>query len=187
MSYRLLLSVALLSATSGYAQTPAPMPRKIAIIDFDRAVLMNTDGIKARAQLEVQVKHWKDQEDSITAKLKPLNDRLNDPKLSETEKAAIRKQITEINLNLTRNGEDARHDIETRRTTLFTGIAERVKSVLKTYSEEQNLALVINDSASGPESPIIAKSEVADITSEIVRRVNADIEKNPAKVPDPIK
>jgi Skp family chaperone for outer membrane proteins len=182
MSYRLLLPVFLLSAISGYAQSSPPMPRKMAVIDFDRAVLTNTEGVKARGQLEVRLKFWQDQSESLAAKLKALNDKLNQKDVSEAEKGNIRKEITEINLGITRNREDATRDIETRRSALFTDIAERVKSVLKTYSEEQGLAVVFNDTPVAP-GPVIFKTDVADITSEIVRRVNADIEKNPIPKP----
>jgi Skp family chaperone for outer membrane proteins len=185
MSTRWLLPVLLLSGVlSGYAQAPAAataMPRKMAVIDFDRAVLGNNEGIKARGQLESRMRYWQDQEDSLTKDRKALTDK-QVTALTDREKTDLVKDLSSLDLKIRRNREDASKDIESRRTTLFTSIADRVKRVLKEYGDEQNLAAVINDTPAMPGS-VIFRSDVADITSEIIRRVNADIEKNPNKAP----
>src|SRR5262245_24789951 len=128
MSYRLLLAVLLLSATSGYGQTPAPMPRRMAVIDFDRAVLSNTEGIKARGQLEVRLKFWQTKSDDLQAKRKELVDKRSKAGVSESEKTSLGNEIAAIDVEIKRNTEDAQRDIDTRRAALFSGIAERVKN-----------------------------------------------------------
>jgi Skp family chaperone for outer membrane proteins len=173
----------MLWAATGHAQTPAaaPLPRKMGVIDFDRAVLNNNEGIKARTQLEVRVKYWQEQLDPLLAKLKAINDKAAEA-TNETEKANLRKQAAELEqVQIKRILEDRNKDIEERRGVLFKGIAERVKNVLKQYGDEQGYAVIANNTSTTP-GPILIHSEVADVTSEIVRRVNADIEKNPAKV-----
>ncbi|HEX4998474.1 MAG TPA: OmpH family outer membrane protein [Terriglobia bacterium] len=188
MRYRSLALIAfLLPATAGYAQSADPMPRKMAVIDFDYAVLNNLDGIKAKNALDVRLKYWQDQADAESAKRKPLSDKVADSKTSETEKRALQAQISEIDIRLMRLREDAQKDLEAKRSELFAGVADQVKGTLKSYGEEQRLAVVLNDSGAA-DGPVLFRTGVADITSEIIRRVNAEIEKRPAgKTPAPAK
>jgi Skp family chaperone for outer membrane proteins len=154
----------------------------MAVIDFDRAVLSNNEGIKARGQLEARLKYWQDQSESLAKDRKVLTDKLAAISLTEREKTDLRRQVSEIDLKVSRNNEDARKDIDARKATLFTSIADRVKKVLKDYGDEQGLAVVINDTPA-MDGAVIFRSEIADVTSEVIRRVNADIEKNPNKAP----
>jgi Skp family chaperone for outer membrane proteins len=47
---------------------------------------------------------------------------------------------------------------------------------VEAYAKELNLAVVVNAT-----EDMLYASDVVDITTEIIRRVNADIVKNPAK------
>lgn len=178
----LLFSVSSLAAGL-HAQTPAtpsPLPQRIAVLDFDQAVLLSDPGGKARAQLDLRFKYWQKENDDEAAKQKPLKDKLSQVGLSETEKAKIADQIKAIDIKVARLKEDAAKDIEARKAEYFSPVAERVKDVLKVYGDEQNLAVVMND-VEDVDGPVIVKTIVVDVTSEIIRRVNADVEKRPLK------
>ena len=63
-----------------------------------------------------------------------------------------------------------------RKLVLFRPIADRVKKVVEAYAKELNLAVVVNET-----EDMLFANDVVDITTEIIRRVNADIVKNPTK------
>jgi Skp family chaperone for outer membrane proteins len=179
----LLLLLALPFAAHLGAQAPAAeraLPRKLAVVDFDRVVIENTEGIKARIQVEVFLKEWQKKSDEELAKQKELRDKQVQLGLSETEKASLAKKIGDIDINLTRIREDADKDLLIRRTEVFSPVVERARNILKSYGEEWNLAAILNDGALS-DGPVLFSKEVVDITTEVIRRLNADIEKNPIK------
>ena len=68
---------------------------------------------------------------------------------------------------------------------LFRPIAEKTQEVLKAYSSENGFAVVF-DSSSQSNGGIIHVDPIADITTEIIRRVDATPTKAPA-APAPAK
>ena len=71
---------------------------------------------------------------------------------------------------------NAQSSLDDRQEELFRPIADRVHKIVEVYAKELNLAVVVNMT-----EDMVYANDVIDITTEIIRRVNADIVKNPAK------
>ncbi len=72
--------------------------------------------------------------------------------------------------------QNAQSTLDDRQEELFRPIADRVQKVVEVYAKELNLVVVVNAT-----EDMLYANDVVDITTEIIRRVNADIVKNPAK------
>jgi Skp family chaperone for outer membrane proteins len=183
----LVVMIGLFAAGALYAQAPATAPAsgapasaaagagagKVAVVDLQRAITENADGKKAQEKFKVEFeKRQKDFED----KQKALTDAQNklqtqDKALSETAKAELAKQIDKYNTELQRMNDDAQKDLGDLQQQLFRPIAEKTQDVLKSYSTENGFAVVFDSSSQA--NSIIYVQDVADITTEIIRRVDA--------------
>ena len=190
-----LILIALPAAllAQGQAQTPpagAPAPKeasvtgagatgKVAVVDFQKAVLENAEGKKAQEKLMAEVsKRQKDFEE----KQKSLQDAQNklqtqDKALSDTAKADLSRQIEKLNTDLQRMNDDAQKDIGDLQQQLLRPIADRAQKVLQAYSAENGFSVVFD--VSNQTNNIIYVQEVADITTEIIRRVDSELVKAP--------
>ena len=175
----------------GQAQTPAAsVPSasapagaaagKVAVVDFQKAVLENVEGKKAQEKLMAEVsKRQKDFEE----KQKNLSDAQNklqtqDKALSDSAKADLSRQIDKLNTDLQRMNDDAQKDIGDLQQQLLRPIADRAQKVLQAYSAENGFSVVFD--VSNQTNNIIYVQDVADITTEIIRRVDSELVKAPS-------
>jgi outer membrane protein len=163
------------------ANTPAGAAAgKVAVVDFQKAVLENVEGKKAQEKLMAEVsKRQKDFEE----KQKNLSDAQNklqtqDKALSDTAKADLSRQIDKLNTDLQRMNDDAQKDIGDLQQQLLRPIADRAQKVLQAYSAENGFSVVFD--VSNQANNIIYVQDVADITTEIIRRVDSELVKAPA-------
>src|SRR5262249_7882787 len=116
--------------------------------------------------------------DASQKKITDLQDKLvkNDKTMSDTEKASTGRELDRAQKDFELDRQDAQNTIDDKQDELFRPIADRVKKVVETYAKGKNLAVVVNMS-----EDMIYANDVVDITTEIIRLVNDDIAKNPAK------
>ena len=184
-----LVLVLLPAALPAQGQAPAPAASaakegaaagRVAVVDFQRAVVENTEGKKAQEKFMGEVtKRQKD----FDEKQKNLADAQNklqtqDKALSDNAKADLSRQIEKLNTDLQRMNDDAQKDLGDLQQQLFRPIADRAQKVLQGYSAENGFAVVFDTSSQA--SSIIYVQDVADITTEIIRRVDSDFAKAPA-------
>ena len=170
------------AAAQASKETPATggaAAGRVAVVDFQKAVLENVEGKKAQEKLMAEVtKRQKDFED----KQKSLSDAQNklqtqDKALSDTAKADLSRQIDKLNTDLQRMNDDAQKEIGDLQQQLLRPIADRAQKVLQAYSSENGFAVVFD--VSNQANNIIYVQEVADITTEIIRRVDSELVKSP--------
>jgi outer membrane protein len=167
------------------APAPGPNTGKVAVVDFQKAVFENAEGKKAQEKLMGEVnKRQKDFED----KQKSLNDaqtklQTQDKALSDTAKADLSRQIDKLNTELQRMNDDAQKDLQELQQQLLRPIADRAQKVLQAYSAENGFSVVFDVSSQA--NSIVYVQEVADITTEIIRRVDADLAKSPVPAAAP--
>jgi Skp family chaperone for outer membrane proteins len=175
----LIILIGLLGAGSLLAQAPATGSAagggggKVAVIDLQKAITDNADGKKQQEKFMAEfAKRQKDFEDKQKA-LTDIQTKLQtqDKALSETAKADLSKQADRLNTDLQRLNDDAQKELGELQQQLFRPIAEKVQDVLKSYSNENGFAVVFDSSSQA--SSIIFYQDVADITTEIIRRVDA--------------
>ncbi len=187
----LLLPVGLL-AQAAPAPAPAAAPRpapapvavsggKVAVIDFQRAITENGEGKKAQEKFVGEVTKRQTDFDRKQKSLADMQNKLQtqDKALSDAAKADLTRQIDQTQTELTRMNEDARKELDELQQTLFRPIAERAGKVLSAYAAEVGFAVVFDASAQG--SNILYAHDTADITTEIIRRIDADVAKPAGK------
>ena len=174
----LLLPAALLAQAP--AAAPASAAGKVGVMDFQKAVTENSDGKKAQekfmGELNKRQKDFEDKQKLLTETQTKLQ--TGDKTLNDTTKADMAKQIDRLTTELQRMNDDAQKELGDLQQQLFRPIAEKTQEVLKSYSTENGFAVVFDTSSQA--SSIIYSSEVADITTEIIRRVDATATKAPA-------
>ena len=179
----LFVLMSLLAPAALFAQAPAAAGSKIAVIDMQRAIVENAEGKKAQAAFVAEVTK---RQGDFDRRQKALDDaqnklRVGDKALSDQAKVDLQKQIDQLTTEMTRMNEDAQKELGTLQQDLLRPIAERTQKVLSVYAQETGLSIVLD--ASSQASSILYASEVADITTEIIRRVDADTTKPAAATP----
>ncbi len=161
---------------------------KVAVVDFQRAITENSEGKKAQESFLAEI--TKRQSD-FDKKQKSLDDaqsklRTQEKVLDDSAKANLSKQIDQTTTELNRMNEDAQKELGDLQQKLFRPIAERTQKVLQAYAAETGFGVVFD--ISGQTNSIIYYQDVSDITTEIIRRVDAEAGKTaPAKPAEPSK
>ena len=184
---KLLGSVVLISlmlAMTAWAQAPAANPpaaagaaapaTRVAVIDFNEAVVKTANGKKASDQIQGEITKMRGDFDKEQKKLEDLQEKQKNTQkaLSDTELGQIGRDITAAQTNLDRMNQDAQRKIQDLQEELFGPVAQLVKKHVDSYAAEVGLAVVF-DMSTQPTNILFA-NDVADITTEIVRRVDAD-------------
>jgi outer membrane protein len=158
-----------------FAQAPAAAPGagRVAVVDFQKAVTDNADGKKAQekfmAELNKRQKEFEDKQKAMTEAQTKLQ--AGDKALSDTAKADLSKQIDKYNTDLQRMNDDAQKELGELQQQLFRPIAEKAQEAVQSYGKENGFAVVFDVSSQA--SSIIYRDDIADITTEIIRRMDA--------------
>jgi Skp family chaperone for outer membrane proteins len=173
-------------APAAAAQTPKETPAgasaptgRVAVVDFQKAVFENVEGKKAQEKLMGEVnKRQKDFEEKQKA-LSEAQSKLQtqDKVLTDTAKADLSRQIDKLNTELQRMNDDAQKDLGDLQQQLLRPIADRTQKILQAYSLESGFSVVFDVSSQA--SSIVYVEPVADITTEVIRRVDAEMAKSP--------
>jgi outer membrane protein len=182
----LLMPASLLAQAAPAAPAPAPAPRqapaatagstKVAVIDFQAALAGNSMGKKAQEELGQEVSKRQADMEKTQKSLDDAQNKLRtqDKALSETAKADLGREIDRLNTDLQRKNDDAQKELQDMQQRLLRPIAERLQTVLQAYASEMGYAIVLDAMS------VVYFQDVADITSEIIRRVDADLAAKPA-------
>jgi len=171
-----IVAVTLVLATTAFPQ--APSPNAVGMINFQRAISQNDEGVKAATVYTSEGKKLADGLLKSQAKVTELQEQLTKagPTMTDAAKNALMRDIDKEKKVYELEQQNAQSSLDDRQEELFRPIADRVHKVVESYAKELNLAVVVNAT-----EDIIYANDVVDITTEIIRRVNADIVKNPAK------
>lgn len=182
----LLIPAALLAQAPAAAPPPANTPPaasasggagatagRVAVVDMQRAITENAEGKKAQEKFMTafnqKQKEFEDKQKLLTDTQTKLQ--TGDKALSDATKAELSRQAEKLNTELQRMNDDGQKDLGDLQQTLFRPIAEKAQEVLKAYSSENGFAVVFDSSSQA--SSIIYASDVADITTEIIRRIDS--------------
>jgi outer membrane protein len=193
----LVVLIAVLLPAAVFAQAPAaggPVAGRVAVVDFQKAVIENAEGKKAQekylAELNKRQKEFEDKQKAMVEAQTKLQN--GDKALNETAKTDLAKSIDKMNTELQRMNDDAQKEMPDLQQQLFKPIAEKAQDAVKAYSSENGFAVVFDTSSQA--SSIIYNQDIADITTEIIRRIDAAAAKAPAtpaatppKTPEPAK
>ncbi|HEY2379815.1 MAG TPA: OmpH family outer membrane protein [Terriglobia bacterium] len=174
-----LLATTIFTILTGPAIVHAQAP-KIAIVDFERAVVESVDGKKASAKFTVALqakqadleKRQKDIDDS-TKKIQT-----GARTLSDSAKAELQRDIDKKTTELQRLNEDAQKDLQTLRDDLLRPIAERATALLNMMASQEGYIVVVD--ISNPQTNVVYWNPKNDVTAELVKRIDASGPTEPA-------
>ena len=160
------------------ARSQTPVPSAVGMINFQRAVTQNDDGVKAAGTYTAEGQKLADGLKASQSKVKDLQDKLtkDGPTMTDAAKNTLMRDIEKEKKVYELEQQNAQSSLDDRQEELFRPVADRVRKVVEAYAKELNLAVVVNAT-----DDMLYANDVTDITTEIIRRVNADIVKNPAK------
>jgi len=181
-------------AVEGRAQTPAapaasavPKPpaapgNKVAIIDFLRALTESDPGKAAQTTFDKQIAPEQAKMEKISKEITDLQTKLQNAK-TDAEKSPLTRDLEAKGREGQRIQEDAGRMGDEMKDKLLPPIAKMVNTCVDEYAKSNGLALVL-DPTTDP-SNIVYANTAADITSEMMRCVNAAYANNP-KLADPV-
>jgi len=168
--------------TAATASSTPPVPgTKVAIMDFQGALLESDAGKAAQAEFIKQIEPEKSKFEKAQNDLAELQKKLQNAK-TDAEKSIINRDVESKTRDAQRAQEDAQRMSEDLKQKLLPPVAELVNRMVAEYAKENNLAAIFDPSVDP--SNIVYANKAADITAEIMRRMNAETAKNPnSKVP----
>jgi Skp family chaperone for outer membrane proteins len=158
------------------AQAPAASAPKVAIIDFQAALAGNTLGKKAQDQLAAEVNKKQADMEKTQKSLEDAQNKLRTQSnaLSDDAKANLSRDIDRMTTDLQRKQDDAQKELQEMQQNLLRPIAERLQKVLDAYANEMGYSAVLDAMS------VVWAAPAADITTEIIRRIDADVAATPA-------
>jgi outer membrane protein len=161
----------------------APSNGTVAVIDFMKALTENGEGKKATNKLNAE---FTSRQTKLQAKQKEGQDAQSklasgDKVLAESVKADLNKKIEQVSTDLNRMNEDYQREMAEMQQQYLAPIADVVKKVVANYAAEKGYAVVFDISQEA--NNIIFKSDGADITQEVIVRIDDETSKNPIKTP----
>jgi len=153
---------------------------KIAVVDFERAVVESKDGKqsseKFNAALQAKQADVEKRQKDLDETEKKLQNGART--LSETAKVDLQKDIDRKTTELKRINEDAQKELQTLRDELLRPIAERATGLLNAMADEQGYTVVID--ISNPENSVLWVNPRNDITADLIKGIDAQAPKPPA-------
>jgi Skp family chaperone for outer membrane proteins len=185
MKVTLLLAAALLP---GLYLTQATGTASVAVIDFDRAVADTSEGKAAIAKLRA---FGTERQAAIETKLKEageLQTRLRNQStvLSENARNQLTRDLQTAQTELEKMRNDAEERLGQMQQDLLGPVEKKTAAAVNTYAAERGLKIILNTSVL--ENGLVYVHDTADITTEIIRRIAADLQhRSPhnASIPPP--
>ncbi len=165
---KLILLAALVSPVTVLAQGA-----KIAVINVDTAVSGSAAGKAAIAERQAFFDERNAALQATQVELTRLQTELQtrERALAPAALADLNRDIQDLTTKLTRDGEDAELALQAKQDELFMPVFEKVGLMLETYARELGVAVIFD--VSNPQTGIIYFDEVVDVTTEIIRRLDA--------------
>lgn len=155
---------------------PAVPGTKVAVIDFEQAVLDSDPGKAATAEFNKEMEPEKAKFEKLEKEVNELQKKLQDAK-TEAEKEPFRRELELKNKEAQRIQEDAQQKSNDLRQKLLGPIAQLVNRMVDQYAKANNLVVVFDPNTQP--TNIIFANKAADITAEIMRMMNEEFQKNP--------
>ena len=146
---------------------------KVAIVDFERAVVESAEGKKASEKFNVT---FKVRQEDLEKRQKDIDDSTKKLQngvrtLTDAAKAEIQRDIDRKNTDLQRLNEDAQKELQALRDELLRPIAEKATALMNALAAEKGYTLVVD--ISNPQSNIAFWNPNYDVTGELVKRIDA--------------
>lgn len=178
-----LFGIALLMAIPAAAQTspapaPAPAPAKVAVIQFQEAVLSTQEGQQATATLKTRFDPRKAALEKRQADLEAIQDKLQKGSATLTPEARAKMQsdLAAGNRRLTRDADDLNAEVQEEEGKIMQSMSAKMGDLIQKYANANGFSVVLD--VSSQQTPVLWAAQSANITADIVKQYDAA---NPVK------
>jgi outer membrane protein len=164
------------------APAPAGVPTKIAIIQFQQAVLTSQEGQAASATLKTKYDPRKSALEKKQADLEAMQDKLQKggPTMTADARAKIQADIAAGTRILNRDAQDLNTEVQEEEARIMQGMAGKMGEIIKNYATQNGYAIVLDVSSEA--TPVLWATPASNITADIVKLYD---QTHPAKAAAP--
>ncbi|HWB32751.1 MAG TPA: OmpH family outer membrane protein [Acidobacteriaceae bacterium] len=154
---------------------PSAFPAKIALINFEQAVVLTNEGQRAAMEVAKKYQPRKDKLDSEATEIDSLKKQLQSAPttMPDDERNKRMKEIDTKDKQYQLDAEDASSSYNSDMQEALSKVAEKVHNTLLNYVQKNGYTLLLN--VGDQSSPVMwaAQDQNADITEAIVQAYNA--------------
>jgi outer membrane protein len=174
--------------TAPQAATPAPAPprefpagAKIAYVVLQRIANESADGRVATTRIQAlqqkKAAELTDKQKALASAQQKLEK--EGSVMSLGAQAELQKQVERMNLEVQRFTQDAQQEVQELQQQLQGEFQQRLEPVLQAVAQEKGLQFVFN----GPDAGLVWADSALDISTDVIRRLDAAKPAAPAKPP----
>ncbi len=158
----------MLAASGSWAADPAV---KIGFVDVQAVITQSKEGLAARGKVAAEAAEKQKEIITKEAEIKQMDAELQkqNPILSDAAKKDREEEIRRKLRDLKRLTEDFNRDLAKRESELVNDLLRDVTGEIRDYGKEKGFTLIVEKGQGG----VIYGSEPADLTKEILERLNA--------------
>jgi outer membrane protein len=149
----------------------APVPARIAIANIQEAIASTEDGKREIDALQKRFAPKQAALKQLNAEVEGIKRRLADSKTTEADRKTLAKDVEAKQKKLERDYNDAQAEMQQAESDAVGRIGNKMLGVLKTYSEKNDFAVVLD--VSSPQTPVLYASPVINITKDLIAAYNA--------------
>lgn len=176
MKTRLLLSLA--AFVPGIYLVQSTGSASVAVIDFDRVVADTPEGKDAISKLNAFGTERRTAIENKVKQADELADRVREQGrvLSDAARTQLTKDLQTAQTEIETMQEEAQNKLNQMRQELLVPVEAKTARAVSAYASERGLKIVLD--ASVLRDGLVYVHDTADLTSEIIRRIAADVRKS---------
>jgi len=180
----LLMIPAVLVFAAAAAEGPAAAPTKVAVIQFQEAVLSTQEGQQVAAAMKTKFDPRKQQLDKRQADLKAMQEKLQSggAAMTDAARAKMQNDLAVGTRTLNHDIDDLNAEAQEDEGKAMQSMAAKMGNIIKDYATKNGFAVVLD--ASGGTTPVLWAAQASNITAEIVKLYDTA---NPVKAEAPGK
>jgi outer membrane protein len=156
---------------------PSAFPAKIAIVEFEQAVISTNEGKRAVDEIKTKFQPKQTQLEALNAEIVTLQKQLQGAPatITDAERATRTKTLDAKQKQLDQDTEEARNAYQTELQDAYGKVAQKVHAVMLKYVEKNGYTILL-DVSNEQASPVmwIAHEPNSDITEAVVKAYNTE-------------
>jgi outer membrane protein len=176
-SFAIAVVLAIPAAAQSPAPAAAPAPagaaQKVAVIQFQEAVLTTQEGQQAAAALKSKFDARKTALDKRQAELELMQDKLKKggAGMSQEALAKMQSDFTAGSRTFKRDADDLNADVQEEEGKIMQSMASKMGTLIQKYANANGFSVVLD--VSSQQTPVLWAAQSANITAEIVKQYDA--------------
>ena len=167
--FPLLMALPLAAQTAPKAAAPTAQPTRVAILQFQQAVLSTQEGQQATATLKAKYDPRKTQLEKKQADLQSMQDQLQKggATLTAAARTKLQTDIASTQRALQHDADDLNTEVQEDEGKIMQTMATKMGEIVKNYATKNGFAVVLD--ASSQQTPVLWAAPAVNITAEIIK------------------